>query len=99
MSDIEFIPGLIAKAPNPKAPDFVKASLSIKRAELIAWLQGRTDEWVNADIKESGKSGKWYAAVNAYKREESQSNERQRPAMQDRSAPAHDGFQDDDLPF
>ena len=108
MSDIEFIPGLIAKAPNPNAPDFVKASLSIKRAELIAWLQGRTDEWVNADIKESGKSGKWYVAVNAYKREESQDKPQQRTpnrqdhdsyAPYDKHADAGSGFVDDDLPF
>ena len=101
MSAIEFIPGLIAKAPNPKAPDFVKASLSIKRAELIAWLQGRTDEWVNADIKESGKSGKWYVAVNAYKREEGAPS-RSQPAERSQRKTGSDfvAFDDDiDLPF
>ena len=58
MSDIEFINGLMAKQPNENAPDFVKASISIKREELIAWLSSRNDEWINADIKES-RGGKW----------------------------------------
>lgn len=66
--DIEFAQGLIVKAPHPKAPDFVKASISIKRAELIAWLQAREGEWINLDVKES-RNGKWYAAVNTWKPE------------------------------
>jgi phenylpyruvate tautomerase PptA (4-oxalocrotonate tautomerase family) len=62
---IEFVNGLIVKAPRDGAPDFVKAAISIKVADLIAWLQGRDDEWVNIDVKEA-RSGKWYAAVNSY---------------------------------
>lgn len=67
--DIEFVNGLIVKAPRENAPDFVKASISIKRVDLMEWLAGRPDEWVNVDVKES-KGGKWYAAVNTYKPEE-----------------------------
>ena len=67
MSDeIEFVDGLIVKAPREGAPDFVKAAISIKVTDLILWLQGREGDWVNIDVKES-KGGKWYAAVNAYK--------------------------------
>lgn len=66
MSDIEFIPGLFVKPTHEKAPDYVKASISIKRAELIAWLSGRSDEWINLVVKES-KGGKWYAAVDNWK--------------------------------
>lgn len=66
MDDIEFVDGLIVKAPHPKAPSFVKARISIKVAELKAWLDGKTEEWVNLDVKES-KGGKWYAAVNTFK--------------------------------
>ena len=66
MSDIEFVNGLMAKAPHPNAPDFVKGALSINREGLIAWLTARDDEWINADIKES-RAGKWYVAVNDYK--------------------------------
>lgn len=68
-NETEFVDGLIVKAPRDGAPDFVKASISIKREELAAWLAGRDGEWVNVDVKES-KGGKWYAAVNNYKPKE-----------------------------
>lgn len=96
MPDIQFIPGLIVKAPNPKAPEFVKASLSIKREEMMAWLAQQSGEWINADVKES-KGGKWYCAVNEYKRQEGDSERPQRQESR-RAEPAGDGF-DDDLPF
>jgi hypothetical protein len=66
---IEFPAGLMVKAPRDGAPDFVKAAISIKREEFLAWLSERDGEWVNLDVKEA-KSGKWYAAVNAYKPKE-----------------------------
>jgi hypothetical protein len=65
-NEIEFPKGLIVKAPRDGAPDFVKAAISIKVAELIEWLSQREGEWVNLDVKEA-KSGKWYCAVNTYK--------------------------------
>lgn len=68
-NETEFVEGLIVKAPRDGAPDFVKAAISIKRQELIDWLNGRDGEWVNVDVKES-KGGKWYAAVNTYKPKE-----------------------------
>ena len=96
MSDIQFIPGLIVKAPNPKAPEFVKASLSIKREDLMDWLASQSGEWINADIKEA-KSGKWYCAINDYKRDDSQAKPQRQESR--KPEPAGDGFQDDDLPF
>ena len=63
MSEIKFVDGLMVKKPHYKAPDFIKASLSIKREELISWLQGESSEWINIDVKES-KKGSWYAQVN-----------------------------------
>lgn len=71
--EIEFVNGLIVKAPRETAPDFVKCAISIKVADLSAWLAGKSDEWINIDVKES-KGGKWYAAVSTFKpkqREES----------------------------
>ena len=65
MSEKEFVAGLFAKAPHERAPDFVKASLSIKRADLGNWLRGKSDEWINIDIKQS-QGGKWYAEVNTF---------------------------------
>lgn len=74
-NDIEFVNGLIVKAPNPKAPDFVKASISIKVADLKEWLAQKSDEWVNIDVKES-KGGRWYAAVSQYKKEDKPQDKR-----------------------
>jgi hypothetical protein len=67
--EIEFVDGLIVKAPNPKAPDFVKASISIKVEDLGKWLRAKYkagEEWINLDVKES-KSGNWYASVSKFK--------------------------------
>ena len=69
MSEIEFVNGLIVKSPSEKAPDFVKANMSIKVQDLMEWLGNRTDEWINIDVKEA-KSGKWYAAVSTFKPKE-----------------------------
>ena len=65
MEKAEFISGLIVKKPHEKAPEFIIAKLSIKRDDLIKWLQGK-DEWVNADIKLS-KKGSYYAQVDNWK--------------------------------
>ena len=67
--EIEFVDGLIVKAPHQNAPDFVKAAISIKVEDLGKWLRAKFkagDEWVNIDVKES-KGGKWYAAVSTFK--------------------------------
>jgi len=96
MSDIQFVDGLIVKAPREGAPDFVKGSVSIKREELIAWLSNKPDEWINIDIKES-KGGKWYAAVNDWKPNKVSDSDSQQPANQSSATP-DDGF-DDDIPF
>lgn len=106
-SDIQFVGGLIAKSPHDKAPEYVKARLSIKVKDLQDWLATQSGEWVNVDIKEA-RSGKWYAAVDDWKPESRQGNtsssgsrggapQRQRPAMATQ-APMDD-FADDDIPF
>jgi len=66
MADKEFVNGLIVKAPNENAPDFVKCDISIKRVDLIEWLSSKSDDWININIKES-KGGKLYAEVNNWK--------------------------------
>lgn len=93
--DTEFVDGLIVKAPNPKAPDFVKASISIKREELIDWLSSRSGDWVNIDVKES-RNGKWYAAVNDYKPKDAKPTIGKRPAN---NYGDRDQVPDDDIPF
>ena len=72
MDEIEFVDGLLVKAPHPKAPDFVKASISIKVADLGIWLREKHkagEDWVNIDVKEA-KSGRWYASVSKFKKED-----------------------------
>jgi hypothetical protein len=68
--EIEFVDGLIVKAPHSNAPSFVKASIAIKVEDLGKWLRAKYQagekEWINIDVKEA-KSGKWYAAVSTYK--------------------------------
>jgi hypothetical protein len=83
--EIEFVDGLIVKAPNPKAPDFVKASISIKVEDLGKWLRAKYkagDEWVNIDVKEA-KSGKWYAAVSTFKPKSKEQREAAAPRDED----------------
>ena len=88
--ELEFVKGLIVKSPDANAPDFVKAAISIKVAELSEWLDGHDEEWINIDVKES-KAGKWYAAVSTFK-----PKERAAPSQM----PVTDGPDDPDLaPF
>ena len=93
MADKNFPEGLIVKAPRDKAPDFVKASISIKREELIAWLAAQSGDWINLDVKES-KQGKWYAAVNDY-----QPKGRSAPKASGKPAPRNEEPDDSDFPF
>tara|TARA_B100000902_G_scaffold395092_1_gene452896 strand:+ start:1103 stop:1384 length:282 start_codon:yes stop_codon:yes gene_type:complete len=93
MADKRFPNGLFAKAPHENAPDFVKAALSIKKADLLNWLQsespkpnGKGEEWINLQVNE-GRSGKWYCAVDDWQPE------------QQKQQPTDDDDFDDDIPF
>lgn len=99
-NDTKFIDGLLIKAPHAKAPEYVKAKLSIKRAELIAWLKNQTGEWINADIKVS-QGGKWYAAVEDWKPESERQQQRPRGGGGQTPPSRGDDFVDDslDIPF
>jgi hypothetical protein len=100
-NDTKFIDGLIFKAPHENAPEYVIAKISIKRAELIAWLQSQTGDWINADLKVS-QQGKLYAAVDDWKpgtqRQEREPRREPAPAKQSASDFGTD-FADDDIPF
>lgn len=100
MSDIEFIEGLSFKAPKEGAPDFVKAKGSIKREDLIAWLQAKDGDWINFDLKEA-MGGKLYASVDNWKPDPNKQADRAgQAANQARGSapPAGDPF-GDDVPF
>ncbi len=103
MSDVKFVDGLMVKKPHDNAPDFIKASLSIKREELINWLQGESGEWINIDVKES-KKGSWYAQVNDWQaggqgggqQEQSATPQQSKPTTED-SGPSEPFSGDDDF--
>ena len=98
-TDTKFINGLIVKAPHDRAPEYVKARLSIKREELIAWLQSESGEWINADIKVSN-GGKWYAAVDDWKPDGNRGGQqRQAPTRPSRQQAADDFADDPGIPF
>ena len=86
----KFPKGLMVKAPHENAPDFVKASISIKVAELQEWLSTKQTEWVNLDVKVS-KEGKWYTQVNDWKPEANNARPQAKPKDGD--------FEDSDIPF
>ena len=92
--EIEFVNGLIIKAPHERAPDFVKASISIKVADLGVWLREKHkagEEWVNVDVKES-KGGKWYATVSTFKPKD-------KPQDPPKAAPKRPADDEDLIPF
>ena len=62
MADVKFVDGMRVSR-NERAPEWVIATLGLKRADLIAWLEAQDGDWVNVDLKRS-KGGKLYAAVN-----------------------------------
>lgn len=96
-NDTKFIDGLIFKAPNENAPEYVIAKISIKRAELIAWLQGQQGDWINADLKKS-QQGKYYAAVDTWKPNGGQKQDA-KPQRETETTSIGSDFADDDIPF
>lgn len=91
----EFPRGLLVKAPHERAPEYVKARLSIKREELIAWLQGKSGEWINLDVKVA-RSGKYYVEVDTWKPDGKKAERKPEPKQE----PEQDEpFVDSDLPF
>lgn len=66
MSDKDFVQGIIFKLPSEKAPEYVKINGSMKRVQLMEWLAGRSEEYINFDVKLSSK-GNIYCEVSQWK--------------------------------
>lgn len=64
MNDKTFVPGVIVKR-GDNAPDFILANVSVKKRELIEWLENTPGDWVNWVLKR-GRSGKCYAEVDTW---------------------------------
>lgn len=93
MADIKFFDGINAFKPNEKAPDFVKAAISVAPSKfckaLKTWTEENPDEkYLKLDLKES-KEGKYYLSVNDFK------------PSQPKDYPETQGSNDfdDDIPF
>ena len=91
-----FVDGLIFKRPHAKAPKFVLGNISIKKAELIAFIEAQDNgsEWLNIDVKES-RQGKIYCALNTYKKS-TEVEDGGHPADEGTTVEAED---DGDIPF
>ena len=66
MPEAIFPEGISVRDPHEKAPDFVRGRISMKKDELIPWLEKQEGEWVNCDIKRS-KGGQLYLQVATWK--------------------------------
>lgn len=62
---MEYIKGLYAKQKHARAPEYVVCKLSMKRKDLIEYLNGKQDEWINAEVK-NGKNG-FYVSIDDWK--------------------------------
>ena len=102
MSEIKFVDGLVVQAPRDNAPEYVKARIWIKRAQLVAWLESQVGDSINVDVKVS-QGGKWYAAVDDWKPNHGNSTPRNNAPRPQRREPEpakfDDDFGDSDIPF
>lgn len=88
----EFIDGLRIYAPHERAPDYIIANGEIDNTALSAWLAQHPGK-LRIVIKRS-QGGKYYAALDTYKRESAPSKPVKGCPQQDQG-----GFEDDDIPF
>jgi hypothetical protein len=100
MSDKKFAAGIYADAPHPNAPEFVKARLSIKVADAIAFLKEHEKQsgYVDLDIKES-REGKWYVELNEYQAKERTPRPSREPKPSEPIEYPKDDISPDDIPF
>ncbi len=64
-----FPDGFIFKPPRRDAPEWIKASISIKVAPFIEFLQKhQKNGWVNIDIKKSARTGGLYSQLDMFER-------------------------------
>lgn len=98
----EFVNGLMAYQPHEKAPDFVKANLTIFRDDLIEWLKTQPEK-IKVDIKQSKSTGKWYPEVNTYKKKDWEGREEVKKRIYterpEKNVVNADDVSVDDIPF
>ena len=62
---IVFADGLICKR-KENAPDFVVCNLSIKKSEMIPFLNAQSGDWVNIQVLKAKASDKLYAKLDTW---------------------------------
>ena len=67
-----FADGMIVKERHPNTPEWVICNVSIKKQEFINFLNTVEGDWVNLAFKRGKLSGKNYAELNTWKKEEAQ---------------------------
>lgn len=50
MNEKEFVGGLYVNVPKESRPDFVVAEGAIRRKQMLDFLNGKTDEWINFEV-------------------------------------------------
>jgi hypothetical protein len=85
---MEFPEGIRVFKPHEKAPDFVKANITINIDELVEYIGTMNQKELKLVVKES-KKGTYYIAIDDFK-----------PKKQDNSQPdSSSDEEEDDLPF
>lgn len=91
-----FVNGLIAKR-HERAPQWVIVNLSFKAEEFAKFLsENQKDGWLNVDVK-LGQTGKYYAEVNSYKKQQAQEKLKEEVIQVDE--PVNDTISPEDIPF
>lgn len=90
----KFISGLFVNKPSDKAPDYVKAKMSVSADTFIPFLKENVNGkgYLNFDIMES-KDGKFYAKLDDFVPNQNYGTE------SDLVAPKQDEINIDEIPF
>ena len=63
--DITFVDGMICKR-QQNAPDFVVCNISVKKSEMIPFLNAQSGDWVNVQVLKAKASDKIYAKLDTW---------------------------------
>ena len=75
MSEKKFVDGLRVSR-HERAPEYVICQLGIKCKDFVQWLRENADgEWINIDVKISGRTNQMYAELNDWKRQQESKSE------------------------
>lgn len=71
----EFVKGFYYNDPHPNAPDFVRANISIQKAQFTEWLETQHENakgYIKIDVLLSKDREKTYAVLNDFKPKKNQ---------------------------